>query len=339
MASVGCAHGTDTNKQVADAAVQTRIEEVERTNGRLSVRIEELERQLLLVQDRIEASRIAMQRGGQLREERPVVENNARRPQPAPESYYGHSDAYSADPSLDQRIARRPVSRIALSADQSGAMEATAQPKEAEITLHVEDELEDDGEVLVITDADFRAFAGPDFTSAPSQSPSSVTGAGRNAQPPVTSERLATSGELNRRSGSEAQPVKPSAGGDLLSVYQDALAEYRAGNYGQALEGFQSFLDAGPRADYLDNALYWIGECHYGLGDYTRSVQYFQRIIEEIPNGSKAADAMLKMSLAYDRMGQGGEAVSLLETLTKQHPTTNSGKLAAKRLLEHPQRQ
>src|SRR5690606_10263556 len=111
-------------------------------------------------------------------------------------------------------------------------------------------------------------------------------------------------------------PPKSQGQGDLLDLYQDSLAKYRAGNYAEAMAGFQSFLDAGPRTDYIDNALYWIGECHYGLGDYSRAVSYFQHILDEIPNGSKAADAMLKMSLAYDRMGQGENAVELLTRLT-----------------------
>lgn len=357
MISTGCSHQNSIANQQATqtAATQTRLEEVERTNGRLSVRVEELERQLLLVQDRIEATRLSMQR----RENSAMAygESPATRPQPVPESYYGHADAYSAaaaaNPAQEQRAKRRPVARISLSDEQSGMLDAPEQNSVSAaapvVDPVVEQQLEDDGEELVITDADFRAFAGIEYRPATSGStgsvassiPPAVSNSGKVAQPPVTSERLSTSQELNRQeSTAEKASSQPSAiaKGDLLGLYQESLAKYRAGNYAEAMVGFQSFLDAGPRPDYIDNALYWIGECHYGQGDYSRAVTYFQRILDEIPNGGKAADAMLKMSLAYDRMGQGTDAVELLTKLTNQHPTTNSGKLAAKRLEEHPNR-
>ncbi len=356
MISTGCGHQNSISDTQATqtAATQTRLEEVERTNGRLSVRVEELERQLLLVQDRIEATRLSMQRrnNGALA----YGEAPAARPQPVPESYYGHNDAYSAataaSPAQQQRAKRRPVARISLSDEQSGLLDAPGQgsvsaPAENYV---VEKQLEDDGEELVITDADFRAFAGIEYRpsaggsggSTTSSAPTAVSSSGKVAQPPVTSERLSTSQELKSQENPAEKPSNQQAApakGDLLGLYQDSLAKYRAGSYAEAMVGFQSFLDAGPRPDYIDNALYWIGECHYGLGDYSRAVSYFQRILDEIPNGGKAADAMLKMSLAYDRMGQGAEAVVLLTKLSNQHPTTNSGKLAAKRLEEHPERQ
>ncbi len=350
MISTGCSHqGSIADQQATQtAAAQTRLEEVERSNGRLSVRIEELERQLLLVQDRIEATRLSVQR----RENSATAYGNspAARPQPVPESYYGHDDAYSAataNAAEGQRAKRRPVARISLSDEQSGMLDAPGHAVAPTPTENyvVEAPLEDDGEELVITDADFRAFAGIEYRpatggSASSATPTAVSSSGKVAQPPVTSERLSTSQELKKQESPAEKTSNPAAPakGDLIGLYQDSLAKYRAGSYAEAMVGFQSFLDAGPRADYVDNALYWIGECHYGLGDYSRAVVYFQRILDEIPNGGKAADAMLKMSLAYDRMGQGADAVELLTKLTKQHPTTNSGKLAAKRLEEHPAR-
>ncbi len=345
MISTGCSHQSAAVDQQAlqVSATQERLEEVERTNGRLAVRIEELERQLLLVQDRVDATRLAIQR----RDNRLQSEGDsiAHRPQPVPESYYGHAEAYSANPIQQEQRARRPVARISLSDEQSGMLDAPGHLNApAAANVIVEEQLEDDGEELVITDADFRAFAGVEYRPSTTGSPSApssgsvASSSGKVAQPPVTSERLATSQELSRQADSapKSAPPKSQGQGDLLDLYQDSLAKYRAGNYAEAMAGFQSFLDAGPRTDYIDNALYWIGECHYGLSDYSRAVSYFQRILDEIPNGSKAADAMLKMSLAYDRMGQGENAVELLTRLTKQHPTTNSGKLAAKRLEEHP---
>ncbi len=137
-------------------------------------------------------------------------------------------------------------------------------------------------------------------------------------------------------STSEPQRSEPRSQRELLDLYQDSLAQYRAGDYAQALRGFTDFLNAGPRADYVDNALYWIGECHYGLGEYDTSVRYFQRILDELPTANKVPDAMLKMSLAYDRLGQPQRSLELLTELVESHPRSNPGRLGAERLEDHP---
>ena len=84
----------------------------------------------------------------------------------------------------------------------------------------------------------------------------------------------------------------------------------------------------------MDNALYWIGECHYGLGDFTRAVSFFERVMEEQPDGNKVPDAMLKMSLALDQLGNRDRAEQVLETLTQRYPMTNAAQLGAKRLAD-----
>ena len=49
------------------AATTVRLQESERLNGRLTVRIEELEDQVFLLQDRVEANRLSLQRRGYMR--------------------------------------------------------------------------------------------------------------------------------------------------------------------------------------------------------------------------------------------------------------------------------
>jgi TolA-binding protein len=63
-------------------------------------------------------------------------------------------------------------------------------------------------------------------------------------------------------------------------------------------------------------------------------VSFFQRVMSEQPDGNKVPDAMLKMSLAYDRVGRGAEATRLLDDLNRQYPATNAGRLASQRLAE-----
>lgn len=327
----GCAAGQEAQRDQEQLDVlKERVEEVERTNGRLTVRMEELEDQLFLLNDRVESHRIALQRRAYQQRQQRYAYNDARRaPAPAPESYYQQPSAYN------QPAPRRPVTRIPLSQPQGDVAAPARQPQRAPARPEASQrgQREEEAEI-VITDEDFRKFAG-----TPRREPASPA---RAAQPPVTDEKLKTTAEKKggavKKSSpapekpAVAEPSQPKRSG--LRLYKDSLAAYRAGRFQEALAGFEAFLAEGPKQDYVDNALYWIGECHYGLGQYDQAIQHFERVLREQPDGNKVPDAMLKMSLALDRVGQSERASSMLEALTQRYPMTNAARLGQKRLAE-----
>ncbi|MFB6263711.1 MAG: tol-pal system protein YbgF, partial [Bradymonadaceae bacterium] len=144
----------------------------------------------------------------------------------------------------------------------------------------------------------------------------------------------------NRRGGS---PPAPSAGSDAgqpfagrsgLTLYEMALAKFRSKEYAVALKGFERFVAEGPPDNYADNGLYWIGECHYGLEDYREAIEHFQRVLDEEPGGNKVPAAMLKMAMAYRRIGKPGKMKSVLQKLTKRYPDTHAGQLGEQKLAE-----
>lgn len=334
-------------------ALQSRVEEVERTNGRLTVRMEELEDQLFLLNDRVESHRIALQRRAYQRREGSgaYAMNSPRAPGPTPESYYQGSQSYGA-PAQRPRP-ERSITRIPLSNPQSGQPPTPPRRAAAAPAHAAQAEGQSSGaaasgggeqEEVVITEEQFRKFTGEEPPARKAPEHSSGQPRSRAAQPSVTDERLTTTGQ-DGSSSRDAEPSdadeaiaaaapvkKPSSTG--LRLYKDSLAAYRAGKYREALTGFEAFLAEEPKRDYLDNAYYWIGECHYGLGEYGEAVEYFERVLKEQPDGNKVPDAMLKMSLALDRMGQSARATSTLDQLTRRYPMTNAARLGLKRLEE-----
>jgi TolA-binding protein len=68
------------------------------------------------------------------------------------------------------------------------------------------------------------------------------------------------------------------------------------------------------------------------LENFEGAVGYFQRLLRETPDGNKVPDAMLKMSLAYERQGRVDSAKETLEKLVNQYPTTQAGQLGAQKL-------
>ena len=96
----------------------------------------------------------------------------------------------------------------------------------------------------------------------------------------------------------------------------------------------ERFLASNPEADYMDNALFWIGECHYGLGDYSESIRFFQRVVSEYPDGNKVPDSLLKVALTYERLNDIANAREVLVVLVETYPTTEAARRATERLRE-----
>lgn len=343
-AGSGCAHQqqqTISTQQQKIDSLQARLDESERTNGRLTVRVEELEDSVFLLQDRVDANRIALQRKGIMGPRAQAgtyrSSQSQRAPGPSPETHWGDREYDANNPYVQDQ---HPVTRIPLSSTQADDGGWKRQPEQTE--PHRDETYQDqvptnsvptrgDDAELVITEDEFRAFE-QQYDGGPKPSGSSKSHKSRSAQPDVTAERLATTSEL--KGEEKEKPRAPKTRKSALSMYKDALANYRSGDYASALSGFEAFLASDPQPDYVDNALYWIGECQYGLGHLNDSVTFFQRVLAEQPDGNKVPDAMLKMSLAYDRLGRGSDATRLLEDLTRQYPATNAGKLASQKLQE-----
>lgn len=350
---MGCAHQpaspSDDLVRTQQVEMDRRLDEMQQANGRLSVRIEELEDQLFLLQDMTESNRIALRRHGYMQrgtyltqnDERAEDDARARAPGPTPESYSGAPTPYGApvDDGYQAREAQRAnrnIRRIELASPQQNAPAPVVAQPAPEASTHDDDTMVE----VVITDEQFRDFVGDDGRrAAPASSAAPRSG---RAQAPVTDEKLGTSQQLAakapKNSASSSPGAQKKAAKNSLALYKAALADYQSGSYAQALVGFESFLAADPNPTYIDNGLYWIGECHYGLGDYQQATASFQRVLSEQPDGNKVPDAMLKMSLAYERMNDLARTRELLEKLTDRYPTTNAGRLGAQKLAELPGR-
>lgn len=327
LGQMACATGASTKANKAQMTEMTsRLQEVERTNGRLTVRIEEVEEQLFLANDRIEAQSLALQRQGRMGRS---LAQAPRRPAPTSETYYP-----SQPSGVRTRGPQRQVTRIPLRKQVDPVV------VQRSVVVSPTRSSKDEGEV-VYTEAQYRQFAGD---PAPKSSPSSSARGRRVPQPPVTSERLKPGSSSTRSAPKQglatkkfvpdASSSRPKSFKKGLAGYRDSLAAYRAGNYDEARQGFLAFMSTNPKDDYKDNALYWIGECEYGLGEYKQAVRFFKRVMSEHPDGNKVPDAMLKMSLAFERLGKAQDAQKTFKSIVSKYPMTNAARVARGRLSE-----
>jgi len=341
LSAVGCANTDGATKDDARVVLlESRLHESERMNGRLAVRIEELEDQMFLVHDRVEANRLALQRRGMMRGN--LDQDLAQAPQRTPETYYQGGNNYEVEePKSNRKAVRIPLSGYDPYQDPSSPIYGEGPGRQYQERAHQQEQVLANTRVtqeepeMIINDDTLRRFAGSDHVSSSNPSHAS-SGSGRQAQPPVTSERLETSRESATTLEQPTTRAQRSASRDSLTLYKDSLSAYRGGKYADAYAGFQEFLKTNPSIDYVDNALYWLGECQFGLGNFDNAIGYFNRVLRETPDGNKVPDAMLKMSLAFERQGRADTAKDTLQKLVTQYPSSQAGQLGAQKLNENP---
>lgn len=112
-------------------------------------------------------------------------------------------------------------------------------------------------------------------------------------------------------------PPAPAAIGDR---YREAITLFGRGRIDDARAAFTSIIDGDPSGDLADNALYWIGETHFVQANYTESIAIYRRLIADYGEQNKAPDAMLKMGLAYARLGDLAMARTTFLDLVQRYP-------------------
>ncbi len=158
---------------------------------------------------------------------------------------------------------------------------------------------------------------------------------------PLAAGGVADPSAAGATGGTPAVPVvppatTPAAGGpNALSpsrLYDLAWADYTAGNYDLAVEGFSSYVRSFPRSEFADNAQYYIGESYYQRGKLAEAVDAFGRVISTYAKSDVAGQAYYKQGLCYERLNQPDRARQAYDYLVKNLGETDAGRLAKQRL-------
>lgn len=109
--------------------------------------------------------------------------------------------------------------------------------------------------------------------------------------------------------------------GDPKQDYERAYGYLLQQNYGAAQAGFTDFLRTYPKDSLVPNALYWLGETHYVQRNYADAAEAFDLVMQGYGNSPKAADSMLKRSMALANLGKTKDACGLLSQLPGRYPS------------------
>ena len=119
--------------------------------------------------------------------------------------------------------------------------------------------------------------------------------------------------------------------------YVKAFGLYSSNNFTAAVQAFEQFIKEQPTSDYVPNAQYWIGECHYSSSDLPNALLAFQKVVDGWPRHAKASDALLKIGYSQLAQKQPDKAREIFERLIRSYPASPAAVKARERLMSSVQ--
>ena len=111
-------------------------------------------------------------------------------------------------------------------------------------------------------------------------------------------------------------------------LYDNAFADYTAGQYDLAVLGFETFIKTSPRSELADDAQLNIGNALYAAGKFKEAVPALQQVINGYSQSNSVAGAWYKLGLTYEQLKQADLARKAYETVMKSHEGTIEANLA-----------
>lgn len=104
------------------------------------------------------------------------------------------------------------------------------------------------------------------------------------------------------------------------ALYDRGYSLYHQGRHAQAEETFDRFLVEFGATDLGDNAQYWIGECRLAALDQAGALEAFRETVRRYPDGNKTPDALLKVGVVLERMGDIEGARATYREVERRYP-------------------
>ena len=110
------------------------------------------------------------------------------------------------------------------------------------------------------------------------------------------------------------------AGGSPEQVYEGAYDQYTNRQFGEAEAGFRLFLSRYRDHELAGNAQYWLGETYYVQGKYKDAARSFLAGFQTFPRSPRAPNALLKLGMSLNKLGQKEQACGAFAEVPKKYP-------------------
>lgn len=115
-------------------------------------------------------------------------------------------------------------------------------------------------------------------------------------------------------------------------MYDTAWADYAAGQWALAIQGFDSYIKTFPKSPMADDAQFNIGQSYYLDNKYPEAIAAFEKVTANYPGTNAVPDAWYKIGLAYGQLGKQDKAREAFQTVIKQFPDSDAARLAKQQL-------
>ncbi len=313
---LGCASAGGTAR-VAD--LHTRMADLKQQLQQEKRRVEDLNNQVFLLQDRIDSQRVAASRAratlarshkakSRLRQVVKAPRPAARRPALPRES--------SAD--IARRKARRRLPVVKLRRRHRYAKRTYRGRRSRRLAHRTKP-----GKRIVLR-----------LTGAPAVP--RTTGRPSSGRKPLR-KPLGPVPQVNHRlavvplPGGRTPPVAAVSDG-VVAQYRAARALFSRKKYVEAAVAFSRFARIHPRHAHADNAQYWLAECFYRRGKVAKAAWVLRKLLKKYPSGNKAPSALLKLAHCVRRLGRRAKAKKIFAQVVQLYPGTREAALAAAHL-------
>lgn len=131
------------------------------------------------------------------------------------------------------------------------------------------------------------------------------------------------------------QPLNPPTEVEQ-AAYDAAFGRLREGQYEQAVQAFQGFMQQYPNSTLSPNAQYWLGEVYYVMREFNAAQEAFINLGSRYPSSSRLPDALLKLGYIYEEQGDVPRAREVYGKLQELYPGSRPADLAQQRIAVLP---
>ena len=145
----------------------------------------------------------------------------------------------------------------------------------------------------------------------------------------VSAQPAATGSEASGAGTETREYRQPEA--DERKSYQQIVDLIRKDKkYDEAISRLYEFIDKHPEGDLTVNAYYWLGEVYLVKPQLEQAKQAFTIVATRYPDHRKAPDAVYKLGVTLDRLGEKEEAERRMKTVIGDYPNSSAAELARK---------
>ncbi len=141
-----------------------------------------------------------------------------------------------------------------------------------------------------------------------------------------------TQSPAEKQKPEEVEKEKKLPEKDVKDLYMEAFKVYKANDFEDAREKFQTILKDYPENEYSDNSRFWIAESYYKEKNYEEAILAYEELLKKNTKSDKVPGAMLKQGLAFYELKDKKTGKIVLEKLIEKFPDSEEAKIAKQKL-------